>query len=495
MKHLRLKTIMALCLSMILIMGNATCVMAQQQSFEKTEITISNVKEFNAFANNVNNGNTYAGKIIRLVEDIDFTGTSFKRMTKEFAGIFDGGGYSLNGISLVESYNAAIFDTITGTVRNVVVRDSEITSTATNKYIYVATIANNNRGVIENCISYATVLSSNDSAQNDIFIYVAGIASNNYGVIINCGNMGSITIAKKGGNIGGIAAYNEGEIINCYNQGKITSKLTSGGIVGGNGGGSAAIINCYNTGTATSGIVVGAGTGNVVSCYYLEDASEVGSENGTFSASNVKAMSQSEMSSTSFVNTLNAGVKNNAGSREWVAGALYPEHVKYYEITFEKDYTAGTIASSDSYAAKGNKVTLKTKPGDKYYTKALTVNTAEGISVAVSGSGNSYSFIMPGDNVVVSAVFAKLAIPTGVKFTKSDKTLKWSNVEDATGYEVYRSTSASKGFALIKNISNATTLKYTDSKANGGTTYYYKVRAYIEVKGEKIYSSLSTAVK
>lgn len=52
--------------------------------------------------------------------------------------------------------------------------------------------------------------------------------------------------------------------------------------------------------------------------------------------------------------------------------------------------------------------------------------------------------------------------------------LSWNKIEGAVGYEVYRSTSKSGTYSLVKEVSG-TTLKNTSVEV--GKTYYYKVRA------------------
>ena len=52
--------------------------------------------------------------------------------------------------------------------------------------------------------------------------------------------------------------------------------------------------------------------------------------------------------------------------------------------------------------------------------------------------------------------------------------LTWNEVEGATTYVVYRSTSSSKNF---KKIGESETTSYTDTTAKKGTTYYYRVVA------------------
>ena len=60
-----------------------------------------------------------------------------------------------------------------------------------------------------------------------------------------------------------------------------------------------------------------------------------------------------------------------------------------------------------------------------------------------------------------------------------------TEVENAEGYEIYRSLYKNKKFALV---SDTTELTYEDT-LNFNTTYYYKVRAYVVRDGKKYYSN------
>ena len=62
-----------------------------------------------------------------------------------------------------------------------------------------------------------------------------------------------------------------------------------------------------------------------------------------------------------------------------------------------------------------------------------------------------------------------------------------NKVENADGYEIYRSTKKKKGY---KSIGASTELNYID-KIQPNKTYYYKVRAYRIINDKKYYSGYS----
>lgn len=64
---------------------------------------------------------------------------------------------------------------------------------------------------------------------------------------------------------------------------------------------------------------------------------------------------------------------------------------------------------------------------------------------------------------------------------KTGMFLEWTKVEGADGYRIYRSTKESGGYKRMGSVKGADTLTYIESsETEVGTTYYYKVRAYVK---------------
>ncbi|WP_440969634.1 fibronectin type III domain-containing protein [Peribacillus frigoritolerans] len=85
-------------------------------------------------------------------------------------------------------------------------------------------------------------------------------------------------------------------------------------------------------------------------------------------------------------------------------------------------------------------------------------------------------------------------VPTNFKATRISSTslkLTWVSVSGASGYELYRSTSFSGTYNLLKST---TSLYYTNSSLTTGKTYYYKLRAYRTVGTTKVYSGWTTII-
>ena len=82
--------------------------------WQLADVIIKTAADWNAFAESVNGGNTYAGKTVRLMKDISVS-TMVGTENHPFSGTFDGGGHTLNvTINASSTTYAAPFRTIGG---------------------------------------------------------------------------------------------------------------------------------------------------------------------------------------------------------------------------------------------------------------------------------------------------------------------------------------------------------------------------------------------
>lgn len=97
-------------------------------------------------------------------------------------------------------------------------------------------------------------------------------------------------------------------------------------------------------------------------------------------------------------------------------------------------------------------------------------------------------------SVTVYAATNTPAAPASIKaaLTSYNRiTVIWSAVPQAGGYEVYQATSASGNYVLL---ATTTAKSYLHTNLNTGTTYYYKVRAYIVSGSRKVYGKYTVVV-
>ena len=167
--------------------------------------------------------------------------------------------------------------------------------------------------------------------------------------------------------------------------------------------------------------------------------------------------------------------KVKASKNRYVKGyAIYrstSENGKYRKI---KTINKGTTTS---YVDKG----LVT--GNTYYYKVRTFCTSGGKKIYSDYSDPASMQVLPGKPSiqVVAANYNTI-------------TVSWKKVEGCDGYRVYRATEKDGKYKPVKTCSSVNTLSYKNSKLKTGKTYYYKVRAYVNKNGKKLYGDYS-AVK
>jgi len=139
-----------------------------------------------------------------------------------------------------------------------------------------------------------------------------------------------------------------------------------------------------------------------------------------------------------------------------------------------KSGTYSKIASTSSTSYKNTGLIT----GKTYYYKVKAVCVAGSTTTYSSYSSYKYAKPIP-------------STPSTTVKSSSYKSIKisWGKVSGASGYRVYRATSKSGTYKLIKTT---TSTSYTNSSLRTGKRYYYKVRAYKYVSGSRVYGKYSS---
>jgi fibronectin type 3 domain-containing protein len=92
---------------------------------------------------------------------------------------------------------------------------------------------------------------------------------------------------------------------------------------------------------------------------------------------------------------------------------------------------------------------------------------------------------------------SRLAAPALVSVSLSGNngiTLSWKQEKWIGGYQICRADSAKGKYKTIRTISGKKHHRYTDKTLTANGAYYYKIRTYVTVKGNKKYSAYSNVI-
>ena len=286
--------------------------------------SISTLAELKAARTTINSASS-SGSFYKLENDIDASGANFGggigNVSYPFAGVFDGCGHTISGLTDSVATQSGLFKSAEGSViKNINLSDAGLTSTGNrgaavigrakgsmiyNCHVLSGTVASKtgetggiagiglDGTIIRSCSNEASV------SAGDAFVGgILGYAYSNEVEIDHCENNGDVSSSKaydaNGAKVGGIlggtyigASSIQVTIHGCVNNGAISSaNRATGGIVGQVASNSSAkthrILNCVNNGSVTSTAATGQaiGTGGIVGALGKLDAGTDAPSNG-----------------------------------------------------------------------------------------------------------------------------------------------------------------------------------------------------------------------
>jgi hypothetical protein len=382
--------------------------------WREADLMIYTAEELLAFARDVNGGNKYKDKLVRLGADIDLTaypdwpgiGNSLENY---FAGVFDGDGYDITlAIDIQSTGQVGLFGYSFGaTFRNVTTRGSvtNLNGSGAGHTSALASYALSCR--FTNCVNYADVKANGSS--------VSGLAGNaRYDVrnpdympvleveMVNCFNHGDVTGVSVWGDISTVGsnepltssvynvaglALSVSRVINCGNTGRVSGGSYTYGLASLAGTTSAS--GPYDPGGPSDSIAYG--------CYNTGDVTGRGDA--------AAGLTGSAPSRYGIVNSYNAGDVTQTypgdGSRTTRAGGLTTQHM-FSEIhsqseTVKNSFNVGTVKNSATVKRETFDVGNMTGYPDRYincYTSADKGNfTAADLGPAFIDGSDGYPIL------------------------------------------------------------------------------------------------------
>lgn len=328
----------------------------------KTEFTLTTARQLAGLALLVKQGNSFAGKTVKLGKDISLSNDdpTFNRSVrwwdgigssgKAFSGVFNGCGHTITEMTAVsEGSNLALFVSADGaTIQNLTIKGEtsarggaaalvsqavgttiqdctcEVAVDASDQLAGGIVAAADDGCTIERCMNRGTVTGTTG---------VGGIVGNLADAdskLIDCVNHGAITGDGASGGLGGVVGKIGGSLTRCANYGKVSGRnWYVGGVVGcANLQNASALTDCYNVGdventhsyqkAATGGII---GYGNYYSLTNGFNYANVSGSSGTMGGviGLDSRRSTSHLENTAYLDT---------GCENAVGGVTSPKGVK-----------------------------------------------------------------------------------------------------------------------------------------------------------------------
>jgi hypothetical protein len=191
-------------------------------------------------------------------------------------GTFDGDGYKVSNLSIIDSHNyVGLFGINYGTIKNLGVETLDI-NTYNSNVNYSGAVVGSNQGTMINCYAMGNVSITSGYST----VYAGGlVGENKNGAIINCYATGNVSATSIYVFAGGLVGYNQGTLTNCYATGDVDAYAdefaSAGGLTGENQwiisgsytSGNVSVNYLSSYGLFLIGGLVGSNSGSIINCY------------------------------------------------------------------------------------------------------------------------------------------------------------------------------------------------------------------------------------
>ena len=176
------------------------------------------------------------------------------------------------------------------------------------------------------------------------------------------------------------------------------------------------------------------------------------------------------------VKSVNANWKDKGIKVSWSQNSNVTGYQLYRSTSKNGTYKKiATINSNSTISYQDNSV----ESGKTYYYKIKTYKMVNNEEIRSPFSP------------IKTKVFMRKVELTITSYNDKAK-LTWKKIENADAYQIFRATSKDGEYTRIRTISGSNNLTYYDKNVKTNKKYYYKVRAYTFINGQKSYGSFST---
>lgn len=188
----------------------------------------------------------------------------------------------------------------------------------------------------------------------------------------------------------------------------------------------------------------------------------------------------SKITSNTINSTINSSASGNGVNQKWCDNN-----------TFSKNKISGAYNNSFSFREGTKGSVLSSNTAQNALEHAVYVEKGSTASInSTNKLSSKKTAILVDTKTLVAPGKAK---PSKLKLNKSKKpVISWEKVKNASGYELYRSTSKSGKYTLVNDFKSGKAASFTDKNTKKGKTYYYKLVAYKSINGTRAYAKNSS---
>jgi len=238
-----------------------TNVPALHMTAEHVGVELRTEEDIIAFRNAVNGGTSFAGRTVRVMNDITLVENHVPvgTMVNPFRGHFDGQGFTIDGINISSADgHLGFFGRVAGTsetnrvtIKNLTVAGNIVSNHNGVTLLAAGIVARADHADIINCVNRVNITATRTTGHSAI----AGIMATSFdgANIISCTNHGTLTVNTAAADVGGIGSwFSYSSIINSVNFGSLITNASTisrsfGGIYA--GADFTNIVNSVNFGT------------------------------------------------------------------------------------------------------------------------------------------------------------------------------------------------------------------------------------------------------
>lgn len=216
------------------------------------------------------------------------------------------------------------------------------------------------------------------------------------------------------------------------------------------------------------GVTLKAGTKYSFKFYVVVGGREYWSGNVSFTTAAVVGKTTNVKAASADYNKVKITWSKVSGADGYVVYRATSKDGTYKAVKAIKD------GSTVSYTNEG-------KTGTTYYYKVRAFKLVDGVR-----KYGSYS------SIVSAKPVPKTPYLHAERCSSTSARLQWTQSTGANGYVIYRATSKTGEFKKVATITSAKTVLWINTGLKSGHTYYFKLRPYTTVGGERVYGSYTT---